>query len=140
MQLEIINPDDALTIEFGQWLIKQLQSEIAASIDPAKLTKWDLYFAKAEEYKSIYNKPVTTKSIILAGLKSFVCNVIPGKIIIRCNSTTFVPGMNCVNLEATCRLINYGTAELTGYPIFSEALARVAENINDYISMYLEGW
>lgn len=140
MRIEIADPTGILTIKFGQWLIKQIQSEIAATVNSAKLEKWDKFFATTDEYKSIYSKPVTTKSILLAGLKSLVCDIGVGKLIIRFNSTLFVPGMNHVNLETTIKLINYGTVDVKGYPIFSDTFVRVADNINDYVSMYMEGW
>lgn len=140
MRLEILDEDNTLTIKFANWLIKQLQSEIALSVNQQKLKKWDKFFSEADEYKSIYNNPVTTKTILLAGLKSLQVNKAGNKWIIRLNPASFVPGMNCVNLETTCRLINYGNIEIQGYPIFSTALERAAEKINEYVYMYKEGW
>lgn len=139
MQLEIIDHENVLGIDFGKWLIKKIQDKFIASINEDKLIKWDAFFEESNEYKSIYKKKISTKEILIVGIRNLVCNDIPQKLIITINKNQFVPGLDRVKIDVICRLINFGNTSIKGYPIFTEVLTEVSENIGEYIDMYIEG-
>ncbi len=139
MKLEILDKNDELTVLFGSWLIREIQNQFILQLNPGKLKNWDKFFEESKDYKSLYNKKISTQEILLHGIKTLVCDKIPGKLIIRLNNNQFVPGLDRVRVDTVIRLITFGNTLIQGYPLLLDVLDEVAENINDYTSMYLEG-
>lgn len=136
MKLEIEYKDSSLDRKFGNWLILIIQKLIQSSINDKKLLKWDKYIS--ENFNHLYSKKVTSKDIILAGIKDLVCDDTDSKLIIKISTNHFIQGLDRVRIETLCRLINYGNTEIKGYPIFTDTFDDIADNISVYVRKYLE--
>lgn len=139
MKLEILDPESLLSSDFYQWLVRQIRFEIIRKIDRRKLETWDIYFNESEDYKSITNLDIKTENIILFGAKSISPTIHPTQCTITFNKNQFVPGLDRVKVESVCKLINFGNLSIKGYPIFSDTLQYVADNINDYVKRFYTG-
>lgn len=139
MRLEIIDEKQLLGLEFGNWLVKQVQQAILLRINPKKLKKWDKYFNDSEQYRSISGSDIKAEQIVLAGIDALQCVGTEGKLSIRIRPNQFVPNLDRVVIDTTCKLINYGNVSIQGYPIFSDTFTNISENIDEYIDMYVGG-
>lgn len=140
MRLEINDKRNELDYRFGMWLIRQIQQKFRASLDPRKLVAWDKFFEESTDYNNIYGAKIVTKDVLLSGIKCLICFDTPDKIIIQLNPNQFVPGLDRVKVDSIFRLITFGNQSIKGYPIFAETLQHFADNIGEYIDMYVEGF
>lgn len=140
MRLEIQDKRNELDYRFGMWLIKQIQLKFRAELDTRKLVVWDKFFAESDDYKSLYGAEISTREILLSGIKCLMCSDTPDKIIIQLNPNQFVPGLDRVKVASIFRLITFGTQSIKGYPIYANVLQHFADNIGEYIDMYVEGF
>ncbi len=139
MRIEIIDEKQVLGLDFGNWLVTKVQQAMLLKIDPKKLKKWDKYFNDSEQYKSISGSNIKAEQIVLAGIHALHCIGIDGRLLIRIRPNQFVPNLDRVVVDTTCKLINYGNISIQGYPIFSDAFTNISENIDEYIDMYVGG-
>lgn len=137
MQLLITDKNDVLTKDFGNWLIQRIQEKLAVDIDERKLKKWDNFFEKSSEYKSIYKKKIVTKELIITGMRNLVCFKSPVCLSIQIDKNQFVPGLDRVKIDSVCKLINYGNQDIKGYSIFTDTFEHFASNINEYVDKYM---
>jgi hypothetical protein len=140
MRLEIQDKRNELDYRFGMWLIRQIQMKFRASLDPRKLVAWDKFFEESTDYNNIYGAKIVTRDIMLSGIKCLICLDTPDKIIIQLNPNQFVPGLDRVKVDSIFRLITFGNQSIKGYPIFAETLQHFADNIGEYVDMYVEGF
>lgn len=136
MKLEILDPDNNLSENFGIWLTRKIQSKMISDINPNKLIQWNKFFEESDEYVSISKTPIKTDKILLAGIKAYYSIHVPGKVIVCMRKNQFVPGLDRVKLDVVCRLINFGNNEISGYPIFTTTLQYFVDNINKYVDDY----
>ena len=139
MNLIIEDSKELLGKDFADWLIRRLKINFYLKLDTKKLIKWDEYLNNAEEFKTIYSKPISSKEILTNGINNLVCDTPPLKLIIHINRNMFVSGLDRVKLETICKLINYGNTSITGYPILLNLFKEVESNIDNYIDMYVHG-
>ncbi len=140
MRLEIEDKRNELDFKFGMWLIRQIQLEFRASLDKRKLVAWDTFFEESTDYNSLYGTKISTFDILTSSIKYLICLDTPDKIIIQLNPNQFVPGLDRVKIDSIVRLITFGNQSIQGYPIFANVLQHFADNIGEYIDMYVEGF
>lgn len=140
MRLEIQDKRNELDFRFGMWLIRQIQMKFRASLDRRKLVAWDKFFEESTEYNSLYGAKISTYNILMSSIKCLTCLDTPDKIIIQLNPNQFVPGLDRVKVDSVIRLITFGNQSIKGYPIFTDVLQHFADNIGEYIDMYVEGF
>lgn len=140
MIIEIYDPEMLLGPDFGMWLIKRVKQHIIINLDPKKLIVWDDFFNnKNNGYVSLYNKKISTYKLILQGADNLRCLRLPDRLVIRFNANQYFKGLDRVPIEATCKLINFGTIDLPACPVFINAFRDVVDNINRYVHEFETG-
>lgn len=139
MKIEIFDVDNTLGIEFGYWLTRKMKSVFQYKVDLNKLSVWNDVLEKDIKYQTLDGSPISCYSILLQGFDNLIVDKLPEKLIIRFNNNKFVTNMNHVKLDVICRLINFGTTTVRGYPILTDVFSDVVNNINDYVDEYLSG-
>ena len=71
MKLEILDPDNKLSENFGTWLTHKIQAKMIKDINPNKLVQWNKFFEDSDEYVSISKTPIKTDKIILNATINF---------------------------------------------------------------------
>lgn len=135
MQLEITSSSPIIDRKFGNWIIKHIQALISSEVESVKLKTWDKYFN--EQFSTLYGKEISSKDIIKIGVRNLVCMYANSAIIIRISPNIFMPGLDRVKVESLCKLINYGNTTISAVPIFTNAFDHVADNIDEYVEMYM---
>lgn len=118
---------------FIQYLKKQIMKFLIVKLNSNKLSAFDDYL------QSIYgDKTITAKRIIFIGLSNLVCSDYGDKAIISIDDKICYPNTN-VKILDLCRLINYGSADLKPYPIFTLTFNHFNSNIEKYSERYADG-
>ena len=81
---------------------------------------------------------ILCRNIIQNAANNLVFKKFQGEIIITINNTKKFSNTNA-KLYDLCKLINYGTFSVKGYPIFTEAFNYVSDNIEILYYNYKEG-
>lgn len=137
MKLEITSTNPILTRGFAEHLIKFIRIRILATLDTRKLKMWNSYISSLDEYKSdVLIDGVDCEKIIYLGINNLVYKIMPEKIIIEINPNIYITGLDHVSVEKSCKMINYGTAEMIPYPIFTNTFDYVAKNISRFVRDY----
>jgi len=139
MKLEILDPDNELNSDFGQWLCTRIQQHFVGILDSGKLKKWDEFFVTSHEYIPLYSSPISTYNLLRNGIQSLTSRKFPDKIVISLNKNQYVPGFDRVKLETFFRLITFGNISVSGYPVFLDTLQYFVDHINDFIELYDSG-
>lgn len=139
MRLEIYDAENVLGYGFGRWLVKQIQQQLIINLNQQKLVQWDIFFNSDDVYERISDIDIATKDILMFGIRNLICEIGASKIIVRINPNLFVPGFDRVRVDSVCRLINFGNSSIKGYPLFTTVLQKFADNINDYVELYVGG-
>ena len=139
MKLQINDPKNLLDRSFIMWFKVKVRDKIIQSIQDDKLKAWDKYINENPTYKSIYKKHINIKDIIVAGAANLDFTKSESNFMIFINRNIFTPGLDRIKLESICKLINFGSLEIKGYPIFTNTFDYFAESIQDYVDRYLHG-
>jgi hypothetical protein len=126
-----------LDAHFARWLVNQVKQELVHQLNPSKLDKWDDYLNSGETFEVINVKRVSSREILLSGIRGIVYELSPYTLTIHIDRNQKVFGLNNVKLETVCKLINYGNTSISGYPLFSEVFSGVRDNIGTYIDRYV---
>lgn len=135
MRLEIRS--ESLGIDFCQWLRDIVADRIKGSVNEAKLIPWNDYLNNGNILVFTNRKSILAKEIIYKGADSLRVVELPQKFLIEINPKYKMPGVENKKVLTLCKLINYGNAEMKGYPIFSNIMSDIADNINAYIDLYM---
>lgn len=138
MKLQIQDPENELTREFGLWLVTRIKFYFNSELDTKKLIQWDKYLNDVESIESLTNKPISAESILRHGINSLAVKKLPQQLEIFFPNNKFVLGLNRVKLDTMCKLITFGNQEISGYPILLTTLQHFADNINFYVRLYEE--
>lgn len=139
MRLEILDSNQKLDKDFGFWLVGRIQKYFNSALDSRKLVRWNTFFEESTEYKSLYGKSIDSSMILRSGIQSLLVKKLPDKLVIEMNKNKFVPGLDRVRVDTTCRLITFGNTSVSGYPVILYTFQYFEDNINTYIEMYEEG-
>jgi len=136
MELKIENCKD---VQFILYLISFLKRYIVGSIDNRKLYALNMYIDSLPEYKSKLRRSINCKEIITIGAYNLTYYKYNGDLfIIKIDSNQKIFGLD-IKVEDACRLINYGTLNVSGYPIFTEAFKYIEENLDILHYRYTRG-
>lgn len=118
---------------FFKFLKDIIKSAILKNLDVKKLIVFDEYF------KNNLNIKVTpiARQVIIIGIENLIYSKTSEGINIYINPSTIVYNTQ-YHVAELCRLINYGTLDLKGYPIFTNTFNKIKDNINMILSLYLE--
>lgn len=137
LKLEIEDYKNTLSDDFIVWLISKISEKIISDVNINKLVTWDNFFNEQSLYKSIYKKKISSLDLIIAGSRNLIYTKSQSSFCISVNPNIYAPGLDRIKLITICKLINYGNQDITSYPIFTDSFKHFAENIYDYVDMYL---
>ena len=136
MELKLQDNHEFVDVGFGTWLIPKLSAKIINNIDSKKLVVWNKYLTTSTSIKRLYNKEYSAQDILIFAARNLVCSGIPGQISITINKNIRAPGFDRISLYELVKLINYGNLNVKGYPVFTDTLHQVAEDIDSYLELY----
>ena len=140
MRLKLTTESEFFDARFAQWLITRVQEVFYTKLDKNKLVKWNTFFDNSTQFNTITGKPFDTEQVVLFAIKSLIYEVESSELTIKFSPNKLVPNLDRVKVEMIVKTINFGTAEITGYPIFTETFDAVADNINNYVEEYVNLW
>ena len=138
MRIEIQSDSEVIDKHFGYYLIDLIRDEIRHRINPIKLVNLNQYIEENNIFKSVYRKRISCEEIIIIGSRNLICRETATKLIIEINNNALIPGLDRVKINSACKLINYGTVDIKGYPIFTTIFNEFTDNINLFVKEYLE--
>jgi len=136
MILRIENCND---VGFIKYLIRYLQTYIQANIKSEKLYWLQMYINSLPIFKGKLRKFISCREIIIIGAYNLVYKKYEAYYEITIDENQKIFGLDA-KLNDACRLINYGTMSVQGYPIFSDAFNNVEDNIADLYQKYKRGF
>ena len=136
MKLLLHDKDNIVDLDFGNWLLELISTKLISSIDSKKLQQLDDFINNTDTLKRLYKSQYSTESILIYAARHLKCNVVHGEITIDLDNNALVPGFDRLKLLTICKLINYGSSEVKGYPIFTNTFNYFRDNITDYVRMY----
>ena len=140
MELRIRDSTGIINVDFGEWLIPQISSELILNADHYNLELWDDYLNNSKDVKRLFKKTYQTKDVILYAanyrLNNLKCTGFEGHINIGFDNNKFVPGFDRLRLSTLIKTINYGTLDRKGCFIFSNTFHKFARNIEQYVQTY----
>lgn len=136
MKLEIFDPDETLDEDFGPWIIRVINAQFRHELNPKKLRKWNPILQEAYKDRLLSNHKLDAQTILVTGIKTLTCVTSPGKITIRFNKNIFVLGADRLRVVDVCKFINFGNTLVSGYPIITNVLTTVQDNIEYLVDRY----
>ena len=136
MQLNITDNSNFITIDFGKWLIPFIQTKLLSNVGNYDFRGWDKYLTESIDLPRLYTKEYKALEVITFAAKNLLCIGRDGDIIIKFNENQYIPGFNHVKLTTLIKLIEYGTTQRKGVPIFRDTLDYFANNIESYAQKY----
>lgn len=136
MQLYIQGPNQLINKEFGQWLCSRISLKLISSIRKYNLTSIEEYINKTETIPRLYKRAYKVSEVIIFAAQNLSCIADNGYIILRFDTTKFVPGFDRVKLLALIKLINYGNLEVKGCHIFTDVLRSIENDITYLVKQF----
>ena len=159
MQLSIAKSDlpfeKQSCMGFAKFVAERLAMEIITTTDEAELIRWDALFLLMQNdkgeidlsqirfvdkttLKSIKEGTTgVTLSLIIDACESLVCDDKDDFITVGINPSTLAKNFSqSIKLATVCKMINYGTVDVKGYPIFTQCFAEAKENLGVYVNKY----
>ena len=154
MQLSIAKSDlpfeKQSCMGFAKFVAERLAMEIITTADEAELIRWDALFLLMQNdkgkirfvdkttLKSIKEGTTgVTLSLIIDACESLVCDDKDDFITVGINPSTLAKNFSqSIKLATVCKMINYGTVDVKGYPIFTQCFAEAKENLGVYVNKY----
>jgi len=134
MKLKISNCDD---VGFIVYVLRFLKNYIGSSIDLRKTVLLDDYI---REVYNIKEKYIDCEYIIVRGIDNLIYEFLSdGSYTIYINPNEKLNRLDA-KISDVCKLINYGTLSVKGYPIFTDSIKYVQENIGVLYEMYCRGF
>jgi len=135
MKLVIDNCNDK---QFIIYLINFIKQYLIDHSRSQKFSSLDMYLNKIPKYKTKFRKSLTCHDIVICGAYNLVYRKYGKKYIITINENQKLFGLDA-KLYDMCKLINYGTLEIDGYPIFTDAFNYVQDNLEMLYFRYNTG-
>ena len=136
MELRIKDSEEFVDTDFGRWLVLRIRSKLISNLSKYNWVVLDKYLTESSSIRRLYNKSYKASDIIMFAANNLVCSGISGEIVISLNKDKFVPTYDRESLDVLARLINYGTLDVKGCPIFTDTFAYFSKNINMYLRLY----
>lgn len=136
IELRIRDASKIIDENFARWLVPYIRTRLIASISQYKLAQWDDYITNSTTITKLYDKEYKASDIIIFAANNIVYTCLPGEIIINFDNTKFIPGFDRLRIDTIVKLINYGTLEIKGCPIFLNTFNYFEKHIDLYVKYY----
>lgn len=136
MNLVLFDRQLKYTDDFLNFLIPKMIYRGLGEYNPKKTVLQEVYIN--EFYKSKFRKYIAAKDVIISGFYNLTWQRYADKIVIEIDPNCLLVGTTA-KLNEVCKLINYGTLEISAYPIFTEVFNYFKENIDRWYDYYGSG-
>lgn len=122
---------------FIKWLEKYIKYQIIKNTDNKYLLELDKMIEESqllEEFK-VGDVKFNSKKAILLSINCLQCVKIKDSYHISINNNINFPGY-ALPLENICKLINFGTLNIKGFPIYTNAFNNIVVNLPRYFTRY----
>lgn len=130
MTLIVDNKD--IVPSFISYLKTRLLRHICLILDLSKLKPFDEYFHSLEFLEISNDVLISSKRLILLAMSNLQHKRYESTTHIFINPNVTYPGTE-LKLVDLCKVINYGTMSVEGYPIFTETFNHFSRNIRKYV-------
>ena len=134
MQLIINDPEGIVEYRFCTWLVTQIQRKYFTEVKVKKYSNIDKYLSELDFMEN--HKVVSSDTIIRQGLRNLIVTSGKDSYSIHVNDTILFDMENKIKLSSMCKLINYGTLSVRGYPIIIELFTYYANNLDKLLKYY----
>lgn len=121
---------------FFNWIIKLIQFKLIFNTNYSKLKNLEQYINTNVQYKTIYKNYISMKDVIAIASSNYIYYTYNNSIVICINPNIVIHNTNAKLIDV-CKLINYGTLDIKGYPIFSQIVFDIKSNLDNYYEQYL---
>lgn len=123
---------------FIPFIKKKLLGYMSLILDTKKLQKYDEMF-QAKEFLRLSNKiSISSRKVVIIAMTNLLHKRYETNTQIFINPNINYPGTT-IKIVDLCKIINYGTLSIDGYPIFTETFNHIQQNIGKYIDRYTIG-
>ena len=116
------------------WLITQIRRKYFTEVKIKKYSKVDDYLLKLTFMER--HKGISSHNIVQVGLSNLIVSSDVDSYYIHINDSIFFDSTEGIKLSSMCKLINYGTLSVKGYPIITELFTYYANNIDNLLKYY----
>lgn len=113
--------------EFIKYLIRIIKIYGLSHLDKRRLDAWTEYLNSV--YDTGSNRKLNARDIIVAGFSNITYVSFPSSYSIQIDETKKLPYTTNILLYKICNMINSGTLDMKGYPIFDNAYNYIVNNI-----------
>lgn len=98
-------------------------------------------FFNSEDFKKKFDisSEVITSDIIKIAFNNFRISQFSDYFLIFIDQNLKLSRINNLTIDQLCRLINYGTADIAGWPIFEDTFQYIKDNIDSLYETYKAG-
>lgn len=133
MQLSIERTET--NVEFSNWLVTVIKQELIANINPRKLVVFEEYIKESNIFKlsqkTLNNLNLT--NILYIFIRTLRKDIFKHNYLYTFNSHI---KYDTVTYYEICKFINYGNSQIKGYPVITNVLSNIQNNLKDYEHMY----
>lgn len=134
MRFILYDPEGIIDYRFCSWLISRIKMEYANVVNTAKYAAMNEYLDTLDFMAR--HKGQTSDTIMRLGVNSLITKEFEGRFVIQINDTLMFDTKENIKLSSMCKLINYGTMSVKGYPILIELFNHFADNIDMLVRYY----
>jgi hypothetical protein len=104
---------------------------LALMLNPKRLVKYSEYF-KSDEFENDFGVTIEPKKVLVMGMSNLQHKRYETNTHIFINPLLLYPGTT-YRVVDLCKIINFGTLSIEGYPLLSEVFEHFQHNIPKYI-------
>lgn len=113
--------------EFIKYLIRIIKIYGLTHLDKRRLDLWTKYLNSIYEVNS--SRKLNARDIVVAGFSNIVYKSFPSSYSIQIDESKKLPYTSNILLYNICSMINNGTLDMKGYPIFDDTFKYIVNNI-----------
>lgn len=127
MQLRV--QGESLTRAFAKWLTMIVVQQLHKSVDKRRLKSWEQYLTHE------CGTNISIESFWKKSLQSITYHFVDNTlIIINIDPKEYLTSN--IKMSTVCKIINFGTLDKKGYPVYTDVFNKIASNIDGYIKLY----
>lgn len=113
--------------DFVVYLIRIIKIYGLTHLDKRRLDLWTEYLNSIYETHS--GRKLNARDIVVAGFSNIVYKSFPSSYSIQIDESVKLPYTSNILLYNICSMINNGTLDMKGYPIFNDTFEYIVNNI-----------
>lgn len=124
--------------EFCDFVIKYIQENLPKSLDERKLLRYDDYINNNIKIDFAYDKKriLSSKELLISSTYNLIKRKFSKYYMIEIDPNIYIKDTN-IKLVDIIKLINYGSLTLQPYPIYSNIMEEIAEDLDTLYEQFL---